>query len=591
MQPSSLLNELLEKRGITTAEQKEIFLNPNYERDMHDPFLMRDMEKACVRIFEAMEAGEKILVYADYDCDGIPGAVILNDFFNKLNYKNFEVYIPQRNSEGYGLNLEMVKKMDADGVKLLITIDLGITAVAEVAQAIVYGIDVIITDHHIPHAELPRAYAILNPKVDEYSEKMLCGSGVVFKLVQGFLKKYGGAGIVFPLPAELATLRQSSATENTIPAPLSWEKWLLDMAGLATLSDMVPLLGENRVIAYFGLKVFRKSPRPGLQKLLAKMSIDQKYISEDDIGFMVTPRLNAASRMDDPRRAFELLATQDETEAGILANHLTKINDERKKMVAGIMKDVNKKFEKREMNEVIVIGHPEWKVGVLGLVAGKICDEHKKPVFVWGKDENDFIKGSCRSDGSVSVVELMTETREYFLEFGGHEGAGGFTVHTEKVHFLEEALSSSFVNIRAKSAGDIFSLPAELATLRQSSATEKQSPTLFDLKLSLTDVNMKNWKEIEKMAPFGCENPKPIFLFENVKIEKLKKFGKNNSQEHLEIIFSDNNKKATAISFFSGLDSFKIPLAEGLSVNLLATFDLSRFRGREELRLRIVDIM
>ncbi len=209
MQTSELLSKLLEKRGIITDEQKEVFLNPSYERDFLDPFLMRDMEKACVRIFEAMEAKEKILVYADYDCDGIPGAVILNDFFNKLNYQNFEVYIPQRNSEGYGLNLEAVKKMDEDRVKLLITIDLGITAVAEIAQAKAYGIDVIITDHHIPHEVLPRAYAILNPKVDNYPEKMLCGSGVVFKLVQGFLKKYGdyyrGGGVYNFLPAELAS--------------------------------------------------------------------------------------------------------------------------------------------------------------------------------------------------------------------------------------------------------------------------------------------------------------------------------------------------------------------------------------------------
>ena len=213
------------------------------------------------------------------------------------------------------------------------------------------------------------------------------------------------------------------------------------MAGLATLSDLVPLLGENRAIAYFGMKVLRKSSRPGLQKLLTKMNIDQKYLTEDDIGFMIAPRLNAASRMDDPMKAYELLSTKDEVKAGKIADHLSKINDDRKTMVAGIMREVNSKFGKsplRKMKEVIVIGNPEWRVGVLGLVAGKISDEHKKPVFVWGKDENDLIKGSCRSDGSVSLVELMTETREFFLEFGGHEFAGGFTVHSDKIHFWKK---------------------------------------------------------------------------------------------------------------------------------------------------------
>ncbi len=551
----------MEKRGITSEAEAEIFLNPSYKRDLHDPFLMRDIEKACIRLFEAIDAKEKIVIYADYDCDGIPGAVILNDLFREINYKNYEVYIPQRNSEGYGLNLEALKIFAKSGVKLLITVDLGITAVDEVAQAEVDGIDVIITDHHLPRQstsgggfaafDLPRAYAILNPKTDEYPEKMLCGAGVVFKFAQGFLKKYG----------EFFKVKEGT------------EKWMLDMAGLATLSDMVPLTGENRAIAYFGMKVLKKSPRPGLQKLLAKMNIDQRHISPDDMGFMVTPRLNAASRMDNPMRAFELLATNDEVEGGMLADHLSNINDERKTIVTSIMREVHKKLETYEHKEVMVIGNPKWRVGILGLVAGKICDQHQKPVFVWGKDENDCIKGSCRSDGSVSVVELMTATRESFLEFGGHELAGGFTVHSEKIHFLEEALSLNFKKVKREKPDSISN---------------------HDMKLILEHVHMKNWKEIEKLEPFGFGNPKPIFLFENVNIDNIKKFGKNGSGEHLEITFSDASeryKKAKAVSFFSNVDSFQNKLEESLKVNLLATFDLSRFRGREELRLRIEDII
>ena len=546
-----LLRTLLEKKGIVDSVQADVFLNPDYKRDLHDPFLMRDMERACVRIFEAIEADEKIVIYADYDCDGIPGAVILNDLFKQLGYKNYEVYIPQRNSEGYGLNLEAIKGFVEKGVKLLITVDLGITAVAEVAQAEVDGIDVIITDHHIPPEILPRAYAILNPKTDHYPEKMLCGAGVAFKLASGFIKKYN----------EYFKIKEGA------------EKWMLDMAGLATLSDMVPLTGENRAIAYFGMKVLRKSPRPGLQKLLSKMNIDQRYLSEDDIGFMVTPRLNAASRMDDPMRAYELLATDDEKEAGALADHLSKINDERKSIVTSVMREVNKRFENHEpsdLREVIVVGNPAWKVGILGLVAGKIMDQYQRPVFVWGKDENDCIKGSCRSDGSVSVVELMMETRDYFLDFGGHELAGGFTVHNDKIHFLEEALSMTFPKVKR---------------------IKVENEVNYDVKTDLGAVNMKNWREIEKLAPFGLANSKPVFFFEGVKIEKLKKFGKNGSGEHLEIIFSDGKSKAVAISFFSGIDSFQIPLEQDKKVNLLATFDLSRFRGREELRLRVVDIL
>ena len=554
---SLLLKSLLEKRGITNPAQAEAFLNPNYEKDLNDPFLMRDMERACVRLYEAMEGNEKIVVYADYDCDGIPGAVILNDLFKKIGYKNYEVYIPMRNSEGYGLNMEAIKEFRDKKVKLLITVDLGITALLEVAQAEVDGIDTIITDHHLPGENLPKAYAILNPKVDDYPEKMLCGAGVVFKFVQGFIKKYGN-------------INQNYKIKE------GWEKWMLDMAGLATLSDMVPLVGENRILAYFGMKVLRKSPRPGLQKLLAKMKIDQRYLNEDDVGFMISPRLNAASRMDDPMRAYEILSTTGEVEAGVLADHLTKINDDRKLIVAGIMREVNKKFEKREHKEIIVIGNPKWKVGVLGLVAGKIADEYNKPVFVWGKDENDCIKGSCRGDGSMSIVELMADAGDSFIEFGGHTAAGGFTVYNDKIHFLEDVLIESYKKIQSDKRQDLKGA--------QGLALE------FDFSTNLGFVNMKNWKEIEKLAPFGLGNPKPIFLFENVKIEKIKKFGKNGSEEHLEIIFSDTFGKAVAISFFSGLDSFNKKISEGLSVKLLATFDLSRFRGREELRLRIVDI-
>ncbi len=544
MTNTELLEQLLEKRGIKGKEAIENFLNPNYEKDILDPFLMRDMQKSCERILEAIKNNEKILIYADYDCDGIPGAVILNDLFEKLEYKNVEVYIPQRNSEGYGLNTESVERMKEDGVKVLITIDLGITAVKEVADAQKHGIDVIITDHHLPHAEIPKAFAILNPKCDDYPEKMLCGAGVAFKFAQGILKYQEISG--------------------------GWEKWLLDMAGLATLSDMVPLLGENRALAYFGMKVLRKSSRPGLKALLRKTKIAQEYLTEDDIGFMITPRLNAASRMDDPRRSFELLATKDVAEGEKLANHLSDINDDRKNLVKSIMRDINKKFEKREHNEVIVIGNPLWKVGVLGLIAGKITDEYKRPAFVWGRDENDVIKGSCRSDGSVSVVELMTETKEYFAEFGGHEGAGGFSVHNEKIHSLEEALCNSFIKVRK-----------EISTTIQYN---------YDLKLSLDDISMQNWKEIEKMAPFGLANPKPMFLFENIPVNAIKTFGK--ASEHLEFFFMNSRgQNIKAISFFSTPESFtKIPAA-GEPISLLATFDLSRFAGRVELRLRVEDLI
>lgn len=558
---SNFLLEIIKKRGFNEQEEIDNFLNPNYERDFLDPFLMADMEKVLNRIHQAISKNQKTVIYADYDCDGIPGAVILAELFKKIKYQNFIVYIPERNSEGYGLNCEAIEDFKKKEVDLIITIDLGITAIEETNLANSYNIDVIITDHHLPREiinekgekefNLPKAFGVLNPKVDKYPESMLCGAGVVFKLICGFVKKY----------------------QNDFDIHLGWEKWSLDMAGLATLSDMVPLLGENRAMAYFGMKVMRKSRRPGLQQLLSKMKIDQKYLATDDVTFMITPRINAASRMDSPMRAFEMLYTDDEGEGGALANHLTRINDERKSIVLNIMKEVKKHFEKREElkdMDVIVIGNPSWRIGVLGIVAGKVMEEYDKSVFIWGKDENDIIKGSCRSPGSVSLVELMSLNKECFLEYGGHEGAGGFSVIDSEIHYLEERLNKSFESIQKE---------------------KNLHKVIYDLKLNFSDVNIKNNNELERMEPFGLGNPKPVFLFENVKIDKIKKFGKNGSGEHLEITFSDSTRSGiVAISFFSNLDSFDAKLEVGLLVNLLATFDLSRFRGRPELRLRIVDI-
>ncbi len=554
MQSTELIEKLLKLRGIEISEQEQ-FLNPSYEEGLHDPFLMKDMAKAVDRILQSVQNNEHIVIYSDYDADGIPGGVILHDFFKKIGYENFENYIPHRHDEGYGLHMDAIVGLVNKGTRLIITVDLGITAVKEVAFAEECGVDVIITDHHLPHEIVPSAYAILNPKQmgDEYPFKELCGAGVAFKLVQALVEK----------------LR---STKDTLLIPEGWEKWLLDMAGLATLSDMVPLVGENRVLAHFGMKVLQKNRRPGLQHLFRKMKINPQYLTEDDITFMLTPRLNAASRMDSPKRAFEVLSETDLTQAGAVADHLIKINDSRKVIIATIMKDVHKRLEKRELRDVIVIGHPEWRVGVLGLVASKITETYNRPSFVWGFEgtqEGSLIKGSCRSEGSVNVVELMTEAKQSFDSFGGHELAGGFVVTHEQVHFLEDALTDAYS--RAK---------------KEKKIVEQRK---HDVQLFLTDVHKKNYEQIATIAPFGMGNEKPIFLFENIEIKNIKLFGKE--KEHLEIICIDEGKMVKAIAFFKTDKDFLIELKENKKVSLYATMEMSYFMGRPELRLRIVDIV
>ncbi|MEI6528339.1 MAG: single-stranded-DNA-specific exonuclease RecJ [bacterium] len=571
-----LLKRLLLNRGIETREAAEAFLQPDYERDLNDPFLLPDMDKAVERILNAIAGDEKIAIYSDYDADGIPGGVILHDFFKKIGYENFINYIPHRHLEGFGLNHEAVEKLKGVGVRLVITVDCGIADIEEVIRAKEQGIEVIITDHHMPVSicsdkscpderieNIPNCVAVIDTKRSDsrYPFRELCGAGVAFKLVQAILKK-----------------KDFGLKEGM-------EKWLLDMVGIATLSDMVPLVGENRALAYYGLKVLRKSPRLGLLKLLRLLKIDQKQITEDDVGFSISPRINAASRMGSPEDAFRLFVAETDAEADVCAKHLDHINNERKGTVASIVKEVRKIMKKRYDDgfdhKVVVIGNPEWKPSLLGLVANSLVDDHNRPVFLWGRDGGNILKGSCRGDGCVSTLDLMNEVETgIFIEFGGHSMSGGFAVVQEKVHLLEEKLQLAYEKVILK-------------------GTIIKEEVLADAEITFDDVTRDNYKLIEKLAPFGTGNPKPLFLFEGSIIENVKIFGKENN--HLELTFNNSKgRPVKAIGFFMKATGWPVPgrpgevgegeLKKGDKISLLANFEKSTFRGFDELRLRIVDI-
>lgn len=550
MELSPLTLELLEKRGITDPEEIDRFVAPDYERDTYDPFLILNMERAVDRILRAFREGEKIVIYGDYDCDGIPGSVILHDVFRKIGLANFFNYIPHRHHEGYGLNSGAIAAFAKEGVGLIITVDCGITDVEEVQMAQELGIDVIITDHHLPPEVLPPAYTILNSKQpgDTYPDPMLCGAGVAFKLTQALLRRVKGCDI-----------------------PEGWEKWLLDMAGLSTIADMVPLQKENRALAYFGLKVLRKSPRPGLGALLREAAVDQRFLTEEDIGFTIGPRINAASRMDVPMRAFELLATRDLEIAGVRASHLSALNTERKSEVARMVKEAKRLLASRELRAVIVIGNTRWRVGVAGIVANQLAEAYDRPAFVWGREGEGVIKGSCRSDGRVNVVELMHAVRDgIFLNRGGHEFSGGFSVDSDAIHFLESALVEAHGKVPKKEKSDV--------------------GEHVDVELSVKDVNDETYAQVDLLAPFGVGNPKPLFLFSRVTIRSSARFGKQ--REHLRITIDDlDGHSASAIGFFMGDQDFDgVELDARSKIDLVAHLERSYYRGKVELRLRIVRI-
>ena len=545
-----LVQRLLEKRNIADIDAQDIFLNPDFSRDVHDYKLLHDIDAAVQRILAVIENNEKIVIYADYDADGIPGAVVLSDFFKKINYEHAEVYIPHRHDEGYGLHHDAVQSFIDDGIKLLITIDLGITADKEVAYAHENGLDVIVTDHHEAGEHVPDAVAVVNPKLGNYPDPMLCGAAVAWKLV-----------------CALCDALRNDEKFNDIAPAVGWEKWLLDMVGIATLSDMVPLLNENRALAWYGLVVLRKSTRPGFTALLRKMYMRKETLLEDDITFMITPRINAASRMAHPIDAYKLLATQDPLEAQMMTEHLVRLNDERKKLVAATMREANKTLKSRELSDIIVIGNPEWKAGILGLVANKIVEEFNRPAFVWSR-ENGHIKGSCRTWGDCDLHDLMGRAPEgTFIQYGGHKEAGGFTATEEAIHDVEKNLLSVY----------------------EVNENQTESNILYDAELTLSSVNYATYNALRKMAPFGVANPKPQFLFSHVEITGIRIFGKQ--KNHIELLLKQNDITIKAIKFFADTTSFSTPVDVGMSVSCIGHIEEDTFGRNRLIRLRIVDVV
>lgn len=541
--PDEFQTLLLEHRGIT-EDEKQSFLFPEYA--LGDVFLFEDMKLAVERIQQAVQNGEQIGIYADYDCDGIPGAVVLRELFKALGVLDrVHVYIPDRHDEGYGMSTVGLDVLEQKGVTLMITVDLGITALAQVADARSRGIDVIVTDHHAPLSEYPSAYAVVHPKKSTYPNADPCGAGVAFYLVCAFLQMYRS---------------DYSIIEG-------WEKWLLDLVGFATLSDMVPLTGENRMLASYGLVVMRKTRRVGLRTLFSETGLDPEMLTETDLTFTVAPRLNAASRMDTPMLAFELLATEDRSAALALAKKLETINAERKTLVARIVKEAHKRLDARlpaqagELPAIVVLGDLTWRPAVLGLVATKLQETYKRSFFVWGESGDGLIKGSCRMLDEHHAAYLFQALPDgVLLHAGGHQAAGGFAVAKEKIHFLESELNDAIARVdHVDESTDSDPLP-----------------------MTLGIATARHLQKLRALAPFGVGNPQPLFLFENVTVVSTKLFGKN--KEHFECAVRDIGGTATAFTFFVD-DETKEVFVPNAVVSFTGTLEAG-WRGGVRIRIQ-----
>lgn len=559
---------LLWHRGIRTQEAIDEFLSPDYGVHVHDPFLFREMAKAVQRIFLAIEKNERIVVHGDYDADGVSASTILNGALRALGAENVSVFLPHRETDGYGLNSRTVELLASEKTRLIITCDCGISNTKEVAEANEKGMDVIITDHHAIPAALPPAYAILHPKIEgePYPDKNLAGGGVAFKLLQGLF-------------------REHKKTHDTLPNGDTHEraeKWSLDMAAIASVADMVPLLGESRTLTKFGLIVLNKTKRIGLQKLLLEARLMEsdgtmkKVLDAETIGFQIAPRINAAGRMNHANVAYNLLNTSDAIEATDLAFELNRNNLDRQHATDEYVKEALLQIPEQKDEPVLFVIGKTWTTGIVGLIASKIKEKFQKPAIAIAWREGMFT-GSGRSVEGFNMIAAMQEMPEHFLKFGGHPMACGFTLRDAgALNGFQAALRSAF---RAKTAG-----------------LDMTPKLLIDAEVNLEDVTWELYDILEKFKPFGVGNDCPRYAAMNLTVASQKPVGKDGKHLTINVRHKTHRIRKTigwrlcdADANGHGCDWNK-ELKSGDKIDLVFEIGVNEWNGNRELQLAIVDI-
>ena len=544
-----IILQLLANRNITTQKAIDEFLNPDYGQDLIDPFLFKDMAKAVKKILKAIESKKKIVVYGDYDADGVTSSAILISLLEELGAKT-DIYIPFRETEGYGLNLEAAKQIAKNGAELVITVDCGISNDKEIKLLKSKGIDTIVTDHHYEPLNLPRAYAIINHNLSKetYPFKFLAGCGVAYKLVQAIISEHKKYRV------------------NQLPA--GWEKWLLDLAAIGTVADMMPLIGENRVLVKYGLIVLRQTRRKGLQKLTDIMGGNLKNIDEQSIGWQISPRINAAGRMNHASSAYQLLITSQEAEAVKLAEELNKTNIERQQLTEKIQTEAKKLLGEVDDKKILIVVGKDWSTGLVGLVAGRLADKFNRPTLVISRF-NDEIVGSGRSIKQFNIIQALEKNCHQFLSrYGGHSQACGFTVKDE--NNLEK-----FVKKMTEIADQQLKNSDFLPIIE------------IDAQIDLEQINWELFGELEKFIPFGEGNPKPKFIAKNLTVTDLQTVGQDG--KHLRLMVRHNTmavKKTIGFCFGDWCTKIK----KGDKVDIVFEIDVNEWNGNRELQLKIIDL-
>ena len=536
-QLSPLLTQLLIQRGIDSVEKAKQYLDPQLA-ELRDPFELHDMQKAVDRIQAAVANGEKIVIYGDYDADGITSTAVMYETLDEVGAQ-VEFFIPNRFTDGYGPNLDEYQRLIDGGAQLIITVDNGVSGAKEIEYANSRGVDVVITDHHELPEKLPKAAAIVHPKYpgSEYAGGDLSGVGVAFKTAWALTEEF---------PQEM-----------------------LDLVAIGELADLVDVTGENRALITWGLKQLRQGMRPGLHQLVKLAKLNEDQLSDQDVGFGIAPRLNALGRIDDANEGVLLLTTMDDREGKEIAQEVENANQTRQQLVAKITDEALRQArasENTDRSTLLLLGH-EWHQGVLGIVASRVVEETGKPTIVASVNDGDEIaKGSGRSHDGFDLFEALQKHRDLMTAFGGHAQACGMSFNIDQVDQLRAALEQE-----AKARG-----------------LAESGPIKLDLAASLSpdDVNENLYDQLQRLAPFGPGNPEPVFAIHADRINNVKTMGKQ--QEHLKFELRGQKNSAAVVAF--GKADLAPLLLAGVPVTIAATLGINEWHGKRTAQLMLKDI-
>lgn len=536
---SKIFEQLLKKRGIS-----EDFLHPKYE-SLSDPYLLESMDKAIERIKNALKNHEKILIYGDYDVDGVTASTLMEQvlIMSGADPNNINIMLPDRFADGYGMSPKLIKHAKKQGNTLVITVDCGSRDRSIIEELNTLEIDTIVTDHHETDDKMPEAIAIINPHRKDKPTKSL--------------QNLAGVGVAFKIAEALAE-------ENYIKN--GQEKWLLDLVLLGTICDSMLLTGENRILSYYGMKVLQKTRRPGLIELMKTGKINN--LNTDAIGFQIGPRLNAAGRLETADISLDLLRAKSPIEATPLAEKLEELNKKRKTEQVSATKEISKRGVREDP---VIVETGKWHEGILGIVAGRLVEEYKKPAFVLTELENDVFKGSGRSFGDFNLADALEQVKSTIIGGGGHAGAAGVRVERKNLYKFREQINEYYRSLHLKNQKDYFNHHADLDVT------------------DFSELNPSILEELKQLEPYGPGNEEPIFRLRSVKIANVVRMGAD--RNHLRLDLKDkNNKILKCLAFFAPESWLNLdPLYD--QIELLVKFTENDFNGIKSLEARICDII